>query len=144
MCLPACPHRVVVLIQLGGGLGMEIAPRAPFPSPSLSLGRSRACCYGSSVTFPAGWVEPALLALQDSSWRDLFQIKSLSARALGKEKYPELCRTVEVGPWHFLASFKPSWTLLPSETPQEFQKGITCLEDQSQKDNGDILSKAVR
>lgn len=123
---------------------MEIAPRVPFPSLSLSRGRSRACCYGSSVTFPAGWVDLALLVLQDNSWRgDPFQIKSPSARALGKEKYPELYRTVELGPWHFLASFKPSWTLLPSETPQEIQNRITCLEDQSQKENGDILSKAV-
>lgn len=57
----------VVLILLRGGQMTEITASVPLSSPSKSLSQSRACCCGSLVTFSAGWVEPALLGLQDNS-----------------------------------------------------------------------------
>lgn len=66
--LQAQAAHVAVFLQLGEGQGTEIAARAPLSSPTKSLGHSRACCCGSSVTFSAGRVEPTLLGLQDNSW----------------------------------------------------------------------------
>lgn len=45
--------------------------------------------------------------------------------------------------WHFLASFKPSSTFLPLETPRAIQNWMTCLEGQSLKEDGDLLSKTL-
>lgn len=56
--LPAV--HAAVLIHLREGQGTKKAARAPFSSPSKSLGHRRTCCYGSSITFSTGQVGPTL------------------------------------------------------------------------------------